>query len=258
MDKSNDFGWLERQVEEHPYPVLFAVLSGAHMYGFASGDSDYDVRGAHVLPVEDVVGLESGRETVDKMYDLEGREIDVVTYDLKKFFEFLLAKNAMVLEQIFSPHLITASEAFDELRDIAADCVTCHHVHHYLGFVRSRWEAFEENLRLKALLYAYRGCFTGIHLMRTGQVESNLAVLADEYDRPQLLDLVEAKQAGTEKMTMDASSVEKHRRPIAQLMERLEREHEQSELRETASHDTKHRLSELLVRVRLKTGRSPS
>ena len=43
---------LRRQVEAHPYPLLFATISGAHLYGFPSPDSDYDLRGAHVLPLQ--------------------------------------------------------------------------------------------------------------------------------------------------------------------------------------------------------------
>jgi uncharacterized protein len=35
----------------HPYPLLFVTMSGAHLYGFESADSDYDLRGAHVTPV---------------------------------------------------------------------------------------------------------------------------------------------------------------------------------------------------------------
>jgi predicted nucleotidyltransferase len=253
VQKSSDFGWLEREVSDHPYPIFLAVLSGAHRYGFASGDSDYDIRGAHLLPLEEVVGLAARRDTVDLMYDQKGREIDVVTHDLEKYIRFLLDKRAMVLEHIFCPLVIAAHDEFDQLRALAKDCITRHHAHHYLGFVRSRWQAFEDTLRLKALLYAYRGCFTGIHLMRTGQVESNLATLADIYDRPEILDLVEAKQAGTEKMELPTSSVSQHKQPITSLLERLEREHKESDLPETPSAGVKEKLSELLVRVRLKS-----
>ncbi len=40
---------LHRIVVEQPYPLLFATISGAHLYGFPSPDSDFDLRGAHVL-----------------------------------------------------------------------------------------------------------------------------------------------------------------------------------------------------------------
>ena len=43
------------QVNEHPYRLLFVTIRGAHLYGFPSPDSDYDIRGAHVLPLQTAV-----------------------------------------------------------------------------------------------------------------------------------------------------------------------------------------------------------
>jgi hypothetical protein len=39
---------LHRIVAVQPFPLLFATISGAHLYGFPSPDSDFDLRGAHV------------------------------------------------------------------------------------------------------------------------------------------------------------------------------------------------------------------
>ena len=49
---------LREVVKEQKFPVVFVTISGAHLYGFPSPDSDYDLRGVHVLPVSDVVGLD--------------------------------------------------------------------------------------------------------------------------------------------------------------------------------------------------------
>src|SRR5438034_7895198 len=57
---------LHRIVAAQPYPLLFATISGAHLYGFPSPDSDFDLRGAHVLPLEEVVGLDVRDETVEQ------------------------------------------------------------------------------------------------------------------------------------------------------------------------------------------------
>ncbi len=46
---------LHRIVAAQPHPLLFATISGAHLYGFPSPDSDFDLRGADVLPLEKVV-----------------------------------------------------------------------------------------------------------------------------------------------------------------------------------------------------------
>lgn len=76
---------LQAEVAAHPYPLRFATISGAHLYGFPSPDSDYDLRGVHLLPVREVVGLDTGSETVAASHVRAGVEIDVVTHDLKKF-----------------------------------------------------------------------------------------------------------------------------------------------------------------------------
>ena len=53
------------RVRAHPRPLIFATMSGAHLYGFPSADSDWDLRGAHVLPLPEVVRLEPGMETIE-------------------------------------------------------------------------------------------------------------------------------------------------------------------------------------------------
>ena len=90
-------------VAQQPYPLLFATISGAHLYGFPSPDSDYDLRGVHVLPAEEVLGLNEPRETIEVSRVTEGLELDLVTHDAKKFFTLMLKKNGYVLEQLFSP-----------------------------------------------------------------------------------------------------------------------------------------------------------
>src|SRR3954462_12278671 len=91
---------VESVVREQPYPLLFVTISGAHLYGFPSPDSDFDLRGVHLLPLEKVVGLNPGHETVEKSGIHDGLEIDLVTHDAKKFFGLLLKKNGYVLEQV--------------------------------------------------------------------------------------------------------------------------------------------------------------
>src|SRR4051812_22948144 len=125
---------VQREVEGQPYPLLFVTISGAHLYGFPSNDSDYDVRGSHILPARDVLGLDPGRETVEVSEVRDGLEIDLVTHDVKKFFNLLLRKNGYVLEQLYSPLVVKTSPEHEELKEIARVCITRHHSHHYFGF----------------------------------------------------------------------------------------------------------------------------
>src|SRR5713101_530220 len=109
---------LQRIVAAQPYPLLFATISGAHLYGFPSSDSDYDLRGAHILPVENVVGLDVRHETVEASRVIEGLEMDIVSHDVRKFFGLLLKKNGYVLEQLYSPLIVHTTPEHAELKAI--------------------------------------------------------------------------------------------------------------------------------------------
>jgi predicted nucleotidyltransferase len=242
---------LRQEITRHPYPLLFATVSGAHLYGFPSPDSDYDLRGVHVLPVMEVVGLDAGRETIEVSEVRDGLEIDLVTHDARKFFELLLKKNGYVLEQLFSPLIIHTTEGHEELKAIARDCITRHHSHHYFGFAETQWKLFEkvQPRRLKPLLYVYRVLLTGIHLMRTGEVEANLLRLNDEYKLPFIPDLVARKTEGCEKSLLVEGDLPFHRNEYERLRGELESVVQASHLPDTAR--AKPALNQLLVRLRL-------
>src|SRR5882762_113414 len=186
---------LRKQVEQHPYPLIFATISGAHLYGFPSPDSDFDLRGVHVLPLKDVVGLKIGPETIEKSGVHDRIEIDLVTHDARKFFSLLLKKNGYVLEQVLSPLVVHSTPEHAELKEIAKDCITRHHAHHYLGFAGTQWKLFqkEDPPHVKPLLYVYRVLLTGIHLMRTGELQANLGRLNDSFKLGYIPELIERK-----------------------------------------------------------------
>ena len=101
---------LQTEAARHPYPLLFATVSGAHLYGFPSPDSDYDLRGVHILPVRELVGLNESRETIETAGVREDVELDLVTHDARKFFELMLKRNGYVLEQLYSPLVVVTSD----------------------------------------------------------------------------------------------------------------------------------------------------
>ncbi len=249
-----DYEKLRRQVNAHPFPLVFATISGAHLYGFPSADSDFDLRGVHLLPIEQVVGLDVGEETVEKDGIHDGLEIDLVTHDAKKFFGLMLKKNGYVLEQILSPLVVMTTPEHDELKAIAKDCVTRHHAHHYLGFAATQWKLFqkEEPRRVKPLLYVHRVLLTGIHLTRTGEVEANLLKLNEHARLSYIDDLIARKLAGPEKGTLEAADMEFHAKEYNRLVEELETAARESQLPERATG--KAALNDLLIRLRLSYG----
>lgn len=248
---------LMTHIEQHPYPLMFATISGAHLYGFPSPDSDYDLRGVHLLPLEQVVGLDAGQETFEKEGIYDGLEIDLVTHDAKKFFGLMLKKNGYVLEQVFSPLIVHTTPEHNELKAIAADCITRHHAHHYLGFAATQWKLFhkEEPPRVKPLLYVYRVLLTGIHLMQTGKIEANLRTLNDTARLSYIDELIERKLTGPEKGNLPDADMTFYENEYDRLVIELEAAAEKSALPEAPSR--KAALNDLLVRIRLGTLNEP-
>lgn len=133
---------LLKQVEDQPYPLIFVTISGAHLYGFPSPDSDYDLRGVHILPPQEVLGLNEPRETIEVSRVTGDLELDLVTHDVKKFFLLMLKKNGYVLEQLYSPLIVNTTPAHAELKEIGRRCITRHHAHHYFGVAETQWKLF--------------------------------------------------------------------------------------------------------------------
>ncbi len=236
-------------VERQPYPLLFMTLSGAHLYGFPSADSDYDLRGVHILPLREVIGLRTGRETIEQSEVCNGMHLDLVTHEVKKFSLLLLKKNGYVLEQLYSPLVVQTTPVHAELQAIARGCVTRYHAYHYLGLARSQWQLFETEGRVKPLLYVYRALLTGIHLMRTGEVEANLLRLNDMFRLPFLAELIAYKQEGSEQTVLPEGQTAWHQQEYGQLRAALEATSKTSQLPPAPSAQAA--LHELLVRLRL-------
>jgi hypothetical protein len=243
---------INKIIEEQPFPLIFATISGAHLYGFPSPDSDYDVRGVHLLPLAEVVGLNEIQETIEISKIEDGLELDLVTHDAKKFFNLLLKKNGYVLEQLFSPLVLKTSDALRELKEIANTCITRHHSHHYFGFAATEWKLFEKENphRVKPLLYVFRVLLTGIYLMRTGEIEANLVTLNENiFKLPYLPELIQRKLEGAEKGTLDEADLDFYRKEYERLRNELQTAFEQSSLPEVPAG--KDALNDLLIRLRL-------
>lgn len=243
---------LKKIASEHPFPLVFATVSGAHLYGFPSDDSDYDLRGVHVLPIADVVGLDAGRETIQVEEIRENLELDLVTHDARKFFGLMLKKNGYVLEQLFSPLIVRTSPEHDELKELGKRCITRFHAHHYFGFAATEWKLFQKETppRVKPLLYIFRVLLTGINLMRTGEIEANLIRLNERFDLSYLPELIERKINGAEKGELPRADLDFYRGEYERLVAELEKEQQRSDLPDAS--DAKADLNDLLIRLRLK------
>ncbi len=237
--------------EAFPYRLLFATVSGAHLYGFPSPDSDFDLRGCHVVPVAQLLGLRDPEETEERLGPESGLALDLVSHDVRKFCRLLLTRNGYVLEQLLSPLIVQTTPEHAELKSLVPRLVTKHHAHHYLGFARNQWRLFERDRRVKSLLYVYRVLLTGLHLMLTGRVEAALPVLLEAHPWPGIRELIQRKTAGAEHQSIDDADLRVHERAFEQLVARLEAARDASHLPEEPTAFAE--LDELVRRVRLTT-----
>jgi hypothetical protein len=197
------------------------------------------------------VGLDAGEQTVSKEGIDDGTEIDLVTHDAAKFFSLMLKRNGYVLEQLCSPLVVHTTPAHEELVAIGRGCITRHHAHHYLGFAATQWQLFAKEMppRVKPLLYVFRVLLTGIHLMRTGEVEANLRVLNEAARLSYIDELIGRKLSGPEQGTLEAADLPFYRGEYERLTKVLEGAYAGSRLPESPT--AKGALNDLLVRLRL-------
>ncbi|MFB9235508.1 DNA polymerase beta superfamily protein [Plantactinospora siamensis] len=240
--------WAAEAARALPHPLLFATVSGAHLYGFASVDSDLDLRAAHLLPAVEVVGLRTGPETLQHMGVRDGVELDVVSHDLLKFARLLSSRNGYVLEQLLSPLVVVTTPVHADLIALAPRLITRHHAHHYLGFAATQERLAARTGQLKPVLYTLRVLLTGIHLMRTGRLETDLGVLG--ADLPYVPDLIAAKREA-EHGPLPAGTAERLGIDVPRLRAELEDSRDSSALPDRPDPAAMDALHDLVVRTRL-------
>lgn len=243
-------------LRRHASPLVFVTVSGAHLYGFDSPNSDYDLRGSHVTPLRQWCRLAKPSETYEVMDRDAPVEMDVVTHDVEKFCRLLLKNNGYVLEQLCSRIVVVTCDEHAEMKAIARYCITRNHRFHYAGFAHNQWQAVVKGGKptVKGLLYTYRVLLAGIHLMRTGEVEPDLRVLQKGFDLPFLPELIALKASGDEKQELKGHDLDRHEREYLKLQQVLDDARSTSRLPEEPD-PVKGRaaLDDLLVRIRMQT-----
>lgn len=108
---------LEELEQKHNIHILLAVESGSRMWGFASKNSDYDVRFIYVNDPRYYLSVSKHRDCVeytDKEYDL-----DMVGWDIKKALELLKKSNMSLYEWLHSPVVYKSTSESEELKALA-------------------------------------------------------------------------------------------------------------------------------------------
>lgn len=194
-----------------PGDVLHVGVVGAHYYGFPSPDSDLDLKGVHLLPLERLLGLDPPPETHDLTEVFEGVEHDLTTHDVSKAMRLLLRGDGNVLERLMTPLQLFETPDLEALRELARGSLSQRFATHYRGYFGGMQREHARAPRAKSMLYAYRVALTGVHLLRTGETVGDVAVTAKEHGFDGIDELIALKREAHEKAPLPEDLDAHHR-----------------------------------------------
>ena len=133
--------------------ILLAVESGSRAWGFASPDSDYDVRFIYVRPRDAYLRLEKRRDVIE--LPIEGA-LDVNGWDLDKTLRLLHASNPTLFEWFSSPIVYRETAFADEFRSVMQKYFSSKRgLSHYLSMAGSNYREYLKGDTVKAKKYFY-------------------------------------------------------------------------------------------------------
>ena len=147
-----------REIENtHEVTVLFACESGSRGWGFASPDSDYDVRFIYVHRLPWYLKVRAGRNAIEE--PITG-DLDVNGWELRKALALMAKGNATLIEWLDSPIVYLEHPGFlERMREAARLTFQAERsFHHYVHMARGNYREYlrGETVRLKKCLYVLR------------------------------------------------------------------------------------------------------
>jgi predicted nucleotidyltransferase len=153
--------------QRHAVRVLYACESGSRGWGFASPDSDYDVRFIYVHALPWYLQVSAQRDVIEM--PISG-ELDISGWELRKALGLLKKGNATVIEWLDSPVVYRADAGF--LQGMRGAARQTHRpersFHHYIHMARGNYREYllGESVRLKKYLYVLRPLLAAIWIER--------------------------------------------------------------------------------------------
>ncbi len=136
--------------------ILHCIESGSRAWGFASPDSDYDVRFIYVRPKEYYLRLDSTRDVIEWQLD---ETLDINGWDLQKALRLLHKSNPTLFEWNGSPIVYKTTQEWNEISSVIAHYFQQKSgLYHYLSTAKSNYREYlhGETVRLKKYFYVLR------------------------------------------------------------------------------------------------------
>jgi hypothetical protein len=249
-----DIKSLKTFISKQEKDFLFITLSGAHIYGFSSPDSDYDLRGAHIFPLNELFTLKKIEKTFELSTIYEEKEVDMVSHEIEKYFSFVArGNNGYVMEQIFSPIVIYETPYFHELKNLSSKFICKLLYHHYRGFAGNQMKIIEkqEEPKAKSFLYLYRVLMTGINVLKHGIIETDITKLNKDFNFEFIPELIERKIK--EKSKIKKEETEFYIKKVEFMEKEMEKAYNESKLPNYPDSKDFEKLDNLLFEIRMYT-----
>lgn len=146
-----------RQIEQHEeVTILYAVESGSRAWGFASPDSDYDVRFLYVRKPTAYLKIDPPRDVIEWQLD---KTLDINGWDIQKALRLLRKSNPTLFEWVNSPIVYHSGVQWENLLPIIHSSFSPkkgarHYLSMAVGNYREHLKA--EQVRMKKYLYVLR------------------------------------------------------------------------------------------------------
>ena len=148
---------LDRIEQDHEVRILYAVESGSRAWGFASRNSDYDVRFIYIQKPNWYLSIRERRDVIE--CPISG-DLDISGWDLRKALGLFSKSNPPLLEWLGSPIVYRDTDNLaGRLREILTSSYSPERsIYHYLHMARGNYREFlkGEVVRLKKYLYVLR------------------------------------------------------------------------------------------------------
>ena len=144
---------LRRIEEAENIKILFAVESGSRAWGFASPDSDYDVRFIYIRRLEDYLRLNTIRDVIELPID---DVLDINGWDLQKTLRLLNKSNPTLFEWFSSPIVYQETEFADKFRDLMMHYFSSKKtMYHYVSMAEGNYREYLKGDLIRAKKYFY-------------------------------------------------------------------------------------------------------
>lgn len=144
---------LRRIEDAENIKILLAVESGSRAWGFASPDSDYDVRFVYIRSLEDYLRLDAIRDVIELPID---DVLDINGWDLQKTLRLLHKSNPTLFEWFSSPIVYKKTEFSDKFCDLMTHYFSSKKtLYHYVSMAEGNYREYLKGDLVKAKKYFY-------------------------------------------------------------------------------------------------------